>query len=110
MWKRKATVNTVEMFSFASNNATTLASLFSEHLISLEDLKIKFSEETLEEFWLTSMKSIQKISEKAFCCNFHTFASSTPTNVETKKREKLLGLDEDMRVAPSSLYQSNDTK
>ena len=84
-----------------------------EELISISvdrSLKIKFSEEPVEEFWISMKEQFSKISEKALIILLQFSTSylcelgfSTLTNIKTKKREKLLGVEEEIRVALSSI-------
>ncbi|KAL4121591.1 hypothetical protein QTP88_014076 [Uroleucon formosanum] len=84
-----------------------------EELISISadrSLKIKFSEESVEEFWISMKEQFSKISETALIILLQFSTSylcelgfSTLTNIKTKKREKLLGVEEEIRVALSSI-------
>ncbi|XP_022168388.1 zinc finger BED domain-containing protein 5-like isoform X2 [Myzus persicae] len=71
-------------------------------------LKIKFSEITVEEFWISVQTEFKKISEKAISILLQFSTSylcelgfSTLTNIKTKKRERLTNIEEEMRVAIS---------
>jgi len=84
-----------------------------EELISLSfdrTLKIKHAKMSLDEFWISVQQEYPQISKKAI--NILLFFStsylceigfSTLTNIKTKKREKLLHLEEEMRVALSCI-------
>jgi hypothetical protein len=87
--------------------------LQEEELISSStdrSLKIKFSEVSIEEFWISIKEKFSNISEKALIILLQFSTSylcelgfSTLTNIKTKKREKILGLEEEMRVALSCI-------
>ncbi|KAL4105228.1 hypothetical protein QTP88_020490 [Uroleucon formosanum] len=71
-------------------------------------LKIKFSEITVEEFWISVQTEFKKNSEKAISILLQFSTSylcelgfSTLTNIKTKKRERLTNIEEEMRVAIS---------
>lgn len=100
-------------FSSLCTSSFNLTLQEEEELISISadrSLKIKFSEESVEDFWILMKEQFSKISEKALIILLQFLTSylcelgfSTLTNMKTKKREKLLGVEEEMRVALSSI-------
>ncbi|KOC62604.1 Zinc finger BED domain-containing protein 5 [Habropoda laboriosa] len=73
-------------------------------------LKMKFSEITVEEFWISVETEFKTISKKAIkiLLQFSTsylceLGFSTLTNIKTKKRERLTNIEEEMRVAISHI-------
>ena len=89
-------------------NETSNLSIEEEHLIDLRhDLFFQalFPQNSLDEFWLSAYKSYSIIGVKAIEI-FLTFASSwlceygfsALTENKSKKRERLLGLDDEMRL------------
>jgi hypothetical protein len=100
-------------FSSLCTSSFNLTLQEEEELISIStdrSLKIKFSEVSIEEFWISIKEKFSNISEKALIILLQFSTSylcelgfSTLTNIKTKKREKILGLEEEMRVALSSI-------
>jgi len=77
-------------------------------LTTNQTLKIKFSEITVGEFWISVETKFKKISEKAISILFQFSTSylcelgfSTLTNIKTKKQVRLTNIEEEMRVAIS---------
>ncbi|XP_050066389.1 zinc finger BED domain-containing protein 5-like [Aphis gossypii] len=105
MWKRKVTENNFEIYNLTFQEEEELISISADH-----SPKIKFSEEPIEDFWISMKEQFSKISEKALIILLQFSTSylcelgfSTLTNIKTKKREKLLGVEEEIRVALSSI-------
>jgi len=93
-----------------SNFNLTLQEEELKSLSTDRSLKIQFTEESLEDFWISVKEEYPKISEKALIILLPFSTShlcelgfSTLTNIRNKKREKLLGVEEEMRVALSSI-------
>lgn len=84
-----------------------------EELISLSnnrDLILKYSEESINSFWINIRCDYPMIAKKALkiLLQFSTsylceFGFSVLTNIKTKKRSRLLNVEDDMRVALSFL-------
>lgn len=84
-----------------------------EELVSLSTdrtLKMRYSETTLEEFWLLVHEEYPGLFKKAITILLQFSTSylcelgfSTFTNIKTKKRERLTNIDEEMRVALSQI-------
>jgi len=110
----------IEKYDWIRNPFSTINTLIYEFTLQEEEkfitlstdrtLKIKFSEITVEEFWISIQIEFKNISEKAirillqfstsYLCE-HGF--STLTNIKTKKRERLTNIEEEMRVALSHI-------
>jgi len=96
---------------FISSNTSEFSINEEEELISLSSdrgLKLKHSEMTLDEFWISLTQEYPLLSEKALVILLQFSTSylcelgfSTLTNIKTKKRERLGNLEEEMRVALS---------
>ncbi|KAF0691092.1 zinc finger BED domain-containing protein 5-like isoform X2 [Aphis craccivora] len=116
----------IEKYDWIRNSFFTTNTLFYEFTLQEEEelitlstdrtLKIKFSEITIEEFWISIQTDFKNISEKAIkiLLKFSTpylckYGFSTLTNIKTKKRERLTNIAEEMRVALSHrrLYIEN---
>ena len=73
-------------------------------------LRLKYSEITIDSFWISVQQEYPVISEIAvsILLQFSTsylceLGFSTLNNIKTKKRERLLGIEEEMRVSLSEL-------
>lgn len=98
---------------FAISGTVNLTTPEEEELIELRNDKFfhsKFNDSSLDEFWLSVKKSYHLISAKAikillpFSTSwFCEFAFSALTEIKSKKRERLLRIDDEMRVCLSTL-------
>jgi zinc finger BED domain-containing protein 5/7/8/9 len=98
---------------FAISEEVNLSTEEEEQLIELRNDKFHqttFTNTTLEEFWLAVMKVYPLISLKAvntllpFSSSwFCEFGFSALTEIKSKKRERLLRIDDEMRVCLSTL-------
>jgi hypothetical protein len=98
---------------FAISETANLTTEEEEQLIDLRNNKFyhsKFTDTNLEEFWLLVEKSFPLISLKAvkillpFATSwFCEFGFSALTEIKSKKRERLLRIDDEMRTCLSTL-------
>ena len=94
----------------SSNNLSLKA---EEELMAIScdrTLRLKYSEITIDSFWISVQQEYPVISEIAvsILLQFSTsylceLGFSTLNNIKTKKRERLLGIEEEMRVSLSEL-------
>ncbi|XP_028141724.1 protein FAM200A-like [Diabrotica virgifera virgifera] len=92
-------------FQFSLNQEEEFISLSSDRT-----LKIKFSEVNVQEFWILVQEEYPLLAKKAISIliQFSTsylceFGFSSLTNIKNKKRERLLNLEQEMRVALSHI-------
>ncbi|XP_028143177.1 protein FAM200A-like [Diabrotica virgifera virgifera] len=84
-----------------------------EELVGLSTdrtLTLKFSEISLEEFWISVQAEHPLLSARELKVLLHTcvnYVFQPFTNLKTKKRERLGNIDEEMRVALSHIRQDN---
>uniref|UniRef100_A0A8C4XCW1 Uncharacterized protein n=1 Tax=Erpetoichthys calabaricus TaxID=27687 RepID=A0A8C4XCW1_ERPCA len=100
-------------YPFGNNEATNLTTEEEEQLIDLKNdavLKSSFAEKSLDVFWISINKLYPAISLKAikiilpFASSwFCEFGFSALTEIKSKKRERLLTIDAEMRVCLSTL-------
>jgi len=100
-------------FTEASNTNTELSNAEEEELIDIRSdrtLKLKHSEQPLDIFWIQLCPEFPNISKRAlsillqFATSYLCEAGfSTLTNIKTKKRERLLTVEQEMRVCLSTI-------
>ena len=99
-------------YPFGNYEATNLRTEEEEQLIDLKNdtfLQSRFAEKSLDEFWISLNKLYPAISLKAikiilpFASSwFCEFGFSALTEIKSQKRERLLTIDDEMRVCLST--------
>ncbi|XP_050516354.1 protein FAM200A-like [Diabrotica virgifera virgifera] len=96
-------------FQFSLNQEGEFISLSSDRTLKIT-LKIKFSEVNVQEFWILVQEEYPLLAKKAISIliQFSTsylceFGFSSLTIIKNKKRERLLNLEQETRVALSHI-------
>ena len=100
-------------FTEASNTDMELSHAEEEEMIEIRNdrtLKLKHSEQPLDIFWIQLRDEYPNIANKALIILLQFATSylcevgfSTLTNIKTKRRERLLSVDQEMRVSLSTI-------